>query len=232
MKRPLRTKIGKMACAAVTTTGAMVLVVILAGMASANKKEKVVLPDYVWKAKTVLVVILPDAGEPTDDPLANRRAQEEVEKALMKWGRFQLTLDAELADLVIGVRKGTGKHANPTINRGPVDTRPGTIGTTDNQVWVGVQQGRPPDRTQQGAPKEHSHIGMEAGAENDTFKVFQGGEQYTVDNPPVWMYVAKDGLKPPRVVAVEEFRKVVEESDKAAEQKQQQQQQKGQKKNP
>jgi hypothetical protein len=38
----------------------------------------------VWKAKTVLVVILPDAGEPTDDPLANRRAQEEVEKAFMK----------------------------------------------------------------------------------------------------------------------------------------------------
>jgi len=163
-----------------------------------------------------------------------------------------LTLDAELADLVIGVRKGTGKHANPTINGGPVDT------TTDDQVRVGVQQGRPPDRTQQGAPKEHahkgmeagaendrppdltqqgapkehSHIGMEAGAENDTFKVFQGGEQYTVDNPPVWMYIAKDGLKPPRVVAVEEFRKAVEESDKAAAQRQQQQQQKGQKKNP
>jgi hypothetical protein len=73
---------------------------------------------------------------------------------------------------------------------------------------------------------------MEAGAENDTFMVFQGGVQNPLDNPPVWTYIAKDGLKPPRVVAVEEFRKVVEESDKAAEQRQQQQQEKGQKKNP
>ncbi len=74
-----------MASAAGTITAAMALVVILAATASANKKEKVVLPDYVWKAKTVLVMILPDAGEPTDDPFANRRSQEEVEKALMKW---------------------------------------------------------------------------------------------------------------------------------------------------
>jgi hypothetical protein len=117
MKRPLRKKIGKMANAAGTTTAAMALVVILLGMASANKKEKVVLPDYVCKAKTVLVVILPDAGEPTDDPFANRRAQEEVEKAFMKWGRFQLTLDAELADLVVGVRKGTGKIPGSALDQ-------------------------------------------------------------------------------------------------------------------
>ena len=258
MKKSCEKKIRKMAGVVGTVSIAVSLLAISAGVASANKKEKVHLPDYVLNAKTVLVVILPDAGEPMDDPFANRKAQEEVENAFMKWGRFQLTLDAELADLVIGVRKGTGKAVNPTIKGGPVDTRPGTIGTTDNQVWVGVQQGRPPDRTQQGAPKEHAHkgmeagaeddrppdltqqgapkehphIGMEAGAENDTFKVFQGGEQYTVDNPPVWMYIAKDGLKPPRVVAVEEFRKAVEESDKAAAQRQQQQQQKGQKKNP
>jgi len=247
MKKSWRRKIRKMVGVVGTASIAVSLLAISAGVASANKKEKVHLPDYVLNAKTVLVVILPDAGEPMYDPFANRKAQEEVEKAFMKWERYRLVLDKDTADLVIGVRKGTGKHANPTITGGPVDT------TTDNQVWVGVQQGRPPDRTQQGAPKEHAHKGMEAGAEddrppdltqqgapkehahkgmeagaeNDTFMVFQGGEQYTVDNPPVWMYIAKDGLKPPRVVAVEEFRKAVEESDKAAAQKQQQQ-----KKNP
>jgi len=146
MKTPLRRKTGKMASAAGTTTAAMALVVILVGMASANKKEKVVLPDYVWKAKTVLVVILPDAGEPTDDPFANRRAQEEVEKAFMKWGRFQLTLDAELADLVVGVRKGTGRIANPTVNGGPVDSRPGTVEATDDAIRVGVTEGAPSRR--------------------------------------------------------------------------------------
>jgi hypothetical protein len=50
----------------------------------------------------------------------------------------------------------------------------------------------------------------------------------------VWQYIAKDGLKPPAVTAVEQFRKAVEEAEKAAaqKQKQQQQQQQGQKKNP
>lgn len=54
--------------------------------------------------------------------------------------------------------------------------------------------------------------------------------QYPLDNAPVWRYIAKNGLKSPRVEAVEEFRKAVEESEKAAAQKQQQQQQQGQKK--
>src|SRR5271165_733783 len=217
-------------------TVAMALVVMSAEMASAKKKEKVYLPDFVFKAQTVLVVILPDAGEPTNDPFANRKAQEEVEKAFMKWGRYRLALDTNTADLVIAVLKGTGKVANPTINGGPIDTRPGTIETTEDQIRVGVHQGRPPDVTQQGAPtgtdrpNDRAHTGMEVGAEDDTFMVFQGGVQYPVDNAPVWKYIAKDGLKPPGVAAVEQFRKVVEESEKAAAQKQQQQQ--GQKKNP
>jgi hypothetical protein len=217
----------------------VVVLVMSAGMASAKKKVKAYLPDYVLKAQTVLVVILPDAGEPIDDPSANRKAQVEVEKAFMKWGRYRLALDTNTADLVIGVRKGTGKVENPTINGGPVDSRPASIETTDNQVRVLVQQGR--DQTQQGTPTDTSgpnskaHPGMEVGAEDDTFMVFQGGLIYRpspLDNASVWKYIAKDGLKPPAVAAVEQFRKAVEESEKAAAQKQQQQQQQQQKKNP
>lgn len=228
MKKSMRGKIRGMAAG--TTVVAVSLVAIWAGIASAKKKEKAYLPDFVLKAKTVLVVIMPDAGEPIDDPSANRKAQEEVEKAFLKWGRYRLALDKYTADVVIGVRKGTGKAANPTINGGPVDTRPGTIETTDNQIRIGAQQGRPPDLTRQGTPPEPAHAGMEAGAEDDTFMVFQGGGlQYPLDNAPVWRYIAKNGLKSPRVEAVEEFRKAVEESEKAAAQKQQQQ---GQKKSP
>jgi hypothetical protein len=229
-----------MTMGAASITVALAAAVVMAASASgAKKKEKVYLPDYVLKAKTVLVMILPDAGEPTDDPLANRRAQEEVEKAFMKWGRFQLTLDAQLADLVIGVRKGTGKIANPTINGGPVDSRPGTVETTDDAIRVGVMKGRPPDVTQPGGPTgtngaggsttDRPHTGVEVGAQDDMFKVFQGKVQYPVDNPPVWKCTEKDGLKAPDVKAVTEFRKALEESEKAAAQQQQQQ---GQKKNP
>lgn len=237
----VRRKIGKMARVAEAITAALALVVMLAGMASAKKKEKVYLPDYVLKAQTVLVVILPDSGEPMNDPFANRKAQEDVEKAFMKWGRYRLALDASTADLVIGVRKGTGQAAGPTINGGPVDTdrRPATVETTDNQIRIGAQQGRPPSTTQEGdasgmggqnAPNDRPHRGMEVGAQDDTFMVFQGGIPYPVDNAPVWKHIAQDGLKGPGVAAVEQFRKAVEESEKAAAQKQQQQQQ--QKKNP
>jgi hypothetical protein len=212
----------------------MALVVISGGMASAKKKEKAYLPDYVWKAQRVLVVILPDSGESVDAPNANRKTQEEVEKAFMKWGRYRLVQEASQADLVVGVRKGTGKIANQTVSGGPVDSRPATIETTDNQVRIGVQQGHPTDVTQDGTPpgmngpNDRAHTGMQVGAEDDVFKVFQGGVPYPVDNAPVWNYVSKDGLKPPGMAAVEQFRKAVEESEKAAAQKQQQ----GQKKNP
>lgn len=223
-------------------TGKWIAVLALAiaavSAASAKKKDKVYLPDFVLKAQTVLVVILPDAGEPLDDPTANRKAQEEVEKAFMKWGRFRLALNADQADLVVGVRKGTGKIANPTISGGPVDSRPGTIETTDNQIRIGVQQGHPPNVSDPGpatgssGPNDRVHTGMQAGAADDTFQVYQGGVQYPLDNAPVWKLIAKDGLKPPTVAAVENFRKAVEESEKAAQRKQQQAQQQGQKKNP
>jgi hypothetical protein len=212
----------------------MALAIAAVSAAGAKKKEKMVLPAYVLKAQTVLVVILPEAGEPLNDITANRKAQEEVEKAFMKWGRYRLALDADQADLVVGVRKGTGKVANPTINGGPVDSRPGTVETTDSQIRIGVQQGHPPnvtDPTGSNPPNDRVHPGMEAGAADDTFQVFQGGVQYPLDNPPVWQLTAKDGLKPPTVAAVEQFRKAVEESEKAAQQKQQAQQQ-SQKKTP
>ena len=107
VKKSMPGKIGGMA--ARMTVVAVLLVVILAGIASVKKKEKASLPDFVLKAKTVLVVIIPDAGEPINDPSANRTAQEEVEKAFLKWGRYRLALDKYTADLIIGVRKGTGE---------------------------------------------------------------------------------------------------------------------------
>lgn len=245
MERSFTEKDCKEARVAEAITAAMALVVMLAGLASAKEKKKVYLPDYVLKAQTVLVVILPDSGEPMNDPFANRKAQEDVEKAFMTWGRYRLALDASTADLVIGVRKGSGQAASPTINGGPVDTdrRPATVETTDNQIRIGAQQGRPPSTTQEGdasgiggqnAPNDRPHIGREVRAQDDTFMVFHGGVPDPVDYPPVWKHIAKDGLKAPGVAAVEQFRKAVEESEKAAaqKQKQKQQQEQQQQKNP
>jgi hypothetical protein len=194
--------------------------------ASAKEKDKVVLPADVLQAQTVLVVIMPEAGEPLADPTANRKAREDVEKALMKWGRFRLAMEASTADLVIAVRKGTKQAITPVIRGGPVDTRPVILEPTEGNTRVGGQQGRPPDLTRggNGTPNSGPRMGTEAGPPEDTFEVYRGKTEYPLDNSPVWRYLARDSLRSPTVPAVDEFRKTIAAAEKAAAQKQQKKQ--------
>ena len=80
------------------------LVLLLGTCAIAKEKKKQPVPDNVLRAETVLVVIHPDAGEPVSDPRANRTAHDDVEQAMMTWGRFRVVRDTETADLIIGRR--------------------------------------------------------------------------------------------------------------------------------
>jgi len=192
----------------VALAAATVTLLVASVSASPKNKKTVLLPDFVWQAKSVAVVILPGSPEPADDPLANHKAQENVERAFLKWGRFRVEQEPSVADLVIGVKKGTGKVANPTIGHGPMDSPPGTVEATDDTIRVGVK-GRGTDDTKP-AP------GVEVGAADDTIEVFQSGS-----NAPVWRYIAKDSLKAPGVIAVGKFREAVEEAEEAAKQRQQ-----------
>jgi len=54
----------------------------------------------------------------------------------------------------------------------------------------------------------------EVGPSDDMFAVYRGSEQYPLDSPPVWRYIAKDCLREPKVAAVEEFRKAIAEAEK------------------
>ena len=168
------------------------------------------------KAPTVLVVVNPEAGEPLDQPMANAIARENVEKALMEWGRFRLVMDGAESDLVIAVRTGSGKMAQPTIKGGPIDSRPGVGQSTDSSVRIGAQQGTPPplNGPGMGGPQNGPRIGNEVGPSEDTFEVYRGGGQYPLDSPPVWRYIAKDCLRAPTVSAVEEFRKAIADAEK------------------
>ena len=186
----------------------------------AKKKKRQALPDYVLQAQTVLVVIYPDAGEPVTNPTANRTAQDNVEKALMKWGRFRLVMDSQTADLIIAVRKGHG--GGPTISNSPIDNRPVIIQPSDGDIRIGGQQGRPPDTTNPGlgGPVDRGpRIGNEIGTSEDTFEVYRGGVEYPLDASPVWRYIAKDALNGPQVPAVEQFRRILTESEKQHQQK-------------
>ena len=211
-----------------TRVFALGLVVLMAvGLGWGKKKEKQPLPDVVLKAQTVFVTIQPGANEPVSDMWANQKAVKDVEEALMKWGRFRLALNAETADIVIAVMKGSGKAASPTVGGGPVDSRPVILDKTDNQIRIGgQQQGRPPDATQTNDPNTdgRAHPGMQIGSEDDLLKVYLGNVQYPLDSSPVWSYMGHDALRAPSVAAVEQFRKAVEESEKAAARKQQEKQ--------
>jgi hypothetical protein len=196
------------------------IVLVVAPLAHARNKKKQVLPDYVLKAQTVLVVIHPDAGEPLTKPTANRTAQDNVEKALIAWGRFRLVMDAQTADLVIAVRKG---HAGgPTVHNSPTDSRPVILQPSDGNIRVGGQQGRPPDLTNPGLGRPAGRgprVGNENGPSEDTFEVYMGGVDYPLDASPIWRYMAKDALDGPQLRAVEQFRNVINESEKQHQQK-------------
>jgi hypothetical protein len=192
------------------------LVILLSSLGMAKDKNKSLLAEDVLRARTVLVVVNPDAGEPLDQPNANATARDNVEKALMNWGRFDLTLDGQESDLVIAVRTGNGKAVRPTVKGGPVDRRTGIAQAGDSTIRIGAQQGQPPPLSDPGAsaPNRGPQIGNEVGASEDTFEVYRGHLQYPLDSPPVWRYIAKDSLRAPSVPAVEEFRKAIATAEK------------------
>ncbi len=190
------------------------VVIALASIALARNKKKQVLPDYVLNAQTVFVVIDPGAGEPVTDPTTNRRAQENVEQALMKWGRFKLVMEPQTADLVIAVRKG---HANgPTVRNLPSDNRPVVIQPSDGNIRIGGQQGRGPDLQNPGlgAPPTGPRVGNEIGPTEDTLAVYRGGVEYPLDSPAVWRCMGKSALDGPQVKAIEQFHDAVNEAEK------------------
>jgi hypothetical protein len=202
------------------------MVFLFACFAPAKNKKKDTLPAQVLAAQTVVVLVDPDAGMSTTEPLANRTAQQDVEKALADWGRLKPVLIGNTADLVITVRKGNGKIVQPTIGGEPPNDRPVVVVPSDNGIHVGVQQGRPPDSTQ--APPADTSPRLGGGASTvteDTFLVYVGGAgSPPLERAPVWRYVAKNGLHSPDVPAVAEFRKAVDEAVKQQQQQQQKQQ--------
>lgn len=187
------------------------LVLLFTCLATANNKKKEALPAEVLDARTFVVLVDPDAGMSTSAPLANRTAQEDVEKALAKWGRLQPVLIGNTADLVITVRKGNGKIVQPTVSGEPTNDRPVVVVPSDNGIHIGAQQGRPPDSTQPPPQDTSPSMGGEVGPTEDTFLVYRGcTASAALERAPVWRYVGKNGLRSPDVPAVAEFRKAIE----------------------
>jgi hypothetical protein len=203
----------------------LALVLLFTCLTIAESKKKATLPAIILKAHTVIVLIDPNAGIPINAPLANTTAQDDVEKAIMKWGRLSLAQTVSTADLVITVRKGNGKIVNETIGGVPTNDRPVVVQPTDSGIHIGAQQGRPPDINQPQSGDTSPHPGTDIGSTEDTFSVYEGGainpNVNSLDRPPAWRYQAKDALHSPDVPVVDVFRKAIEEAEKQQQQQQQ-----------
>ena len=193
----------------------LVLVLVFASLVVAGNKKKIVLPAYVLKARTVVVLIDPNAGISPEAPLANKTAQDDVEKALAKWGRLSLVMDPSTADLVITIRKGSGKIVQQTVGGMPTNDRPVIVQPTDTGIRVGAQQGRSPSAPTQPFPQDtRASPQTEVGSSEDTFIVYEGHADSLDQQSPAWRYTNKDALHSPNVPAVAEFRKLIEEAEK------------------
>jgi hypothetical protein len=178
------------------------------------KDKKNTLPAYVLSAKTVAVIIDPNAGISIDDPRANEDAQKDVETALLNWGRFEPVLSRQTADLIIVLRKGNGRTMNETIPDSRQNNQVGVMTPTNNGVSMGGQNGPQPgisSRSGQQSPSPQTEIGQD-----DSFVVYKGGDERPLETSPAWRFLGADGLSPHSVPAVAAFRKAVENAEKAA----------------
>jgi hypothetical protein len=214
---------------------AIVAGVLLPSLALAKNKPKSALPPDVLQARTVSVIIDPTAGVSLDDPQANQVAQRDVETAFLNWGRFQTVLDGQSADLIIVVRRGTGKVASGTVHDPQQNRRPVVVDPVETGIGVGVQRGHappyaggPPDASQgssipdlgaqNGQIDDSARPELEIGnsTSEDSLLVYRGRTEKPLDGPVVWRYEAKNALKPHTVPAVDAFRKAVNQAEQAA----------------
>ncbi len=195
----------------------LIAATLLVSAAALAKDKPKLLPAYVLQARTVAVLVDPDAGVSIDDPRANQVAQKDVEAALQSWGRLQPVLSTEGADLIILIRKGNGKVASQTIPDPRQNSRPGTVTSTDDSISMGAQHGRQPDLSSNpGASPTLPRPQLEVGESTDSLSVFQGGVGHPLDGSPAWRSVSENGLRSHSVPAVGEFRKAIAEAEKAA----------------
>lgn len=198
-------------------------------LAKGDDKNKALLPSYILQARTACVLIDPGAGYSLKDPQANETARRDVETALLNWHRFQLVMDCHNADLIIEIRKGTGKLTATDIADPRQNRRAAYIDPTTAGVSAGVQRGRdgrtfdPMSAPASGgvgdagpAGEASPHPQTEIGNTDDSMIVFHGDLEDPLDRPPGWQMRKADALKAHSVPAVDAFRKAVQEAEKAA----------------
>ena len=186
---------------------------------SAKEKQKAPLPFTVLRARTIAVIVDPDAGRRITNPTENQTAQRDVEIALRNWGRFEITTSPLHADIIVVLRKGT-RAVEPTLPDPRQNGRIGSVEPIDDGIGIGAQRGSPTSPNQrpiQPYPQSTAPSRAEiTSTPDDSFVVYQGASDAPLDAPAIWRYTAPDALRPHSVPAVDAFRKAVAETERAA----------------
>ena len=103
---------------------ALSIALIFCMSASCKDKKKILLPNDILEARTVLVVIDPDAGVDIQAPNANREALQDVERAFMELSVFHGSRHFNRRS---GRRRSQGKRKNRPADdwRCPFQQSPG-----------------------------------------------------------------------------------------------------------
>jgi hypothetical protein len=211
----------------------LIFLLFVFSLSIALAKKKPQVPKFVLDARTACVIIDPDAGTSLSDPMGNKTAQDEVEKALMKWGRFQLVQEPGRADLIIVIRKGANKPVDRTIGNLPTNDRPVTVQQTDNAIRIGGQQGRAPGSPNQTMPQDtrpEQQTEVGPGVAQDSFIVYGRAlasdeatsteRDFPAGHSVGYRAMGKNLLKSPDLPAVDDFHKAIDETEKQNQQNQ------------
>ena len=172
-----------------------------------DKQKKSPLPLTVLDAKTISIVIDPDASHSLEGLAASHTAQRDVEAAILKWGRFQPMPSTTNADLIIVIRKGTGSITDASLSNPRNDGIP-VSAQAGNQPGLA---NRPPGTNSDTPNPQGDSLNNE-----DSFLVYDGKTQTPLSSPAIWRYNGMDGLRSHSVPAVDAFRKAVAETEKIA----------------
>lgn len=163
------------------------------GYSQGQIKKSEELPERLLNAKYIYVEAYDgDAFDPRLLP-EDRKAIVDVESAIQKWGHYQLTMRRSEAEIVIQIRKGRLASIQGRIA--------GSVGS----VPTGVQF-PPKGRTESGTTVGG---GAEVGPPDDVLGVYEVDPQGKLSTL-YWRRMAKNGLKPPKVELLQQFKDQVE----------------------
>jgi hypothetical protein len=129
----------------------------------------------------------------------NRKAIADLQYALQDWKRYILTAKRREADLVFVVRRGSLASVQGRIGGEGGTNPPGDKGASQPNERKGV----------------NTNVGAQVGSPDDLLEVYIVNPDSSLQGP-MWRHYLRDGLDPPEMPLLVQFKKAIESASKQA----------------